>query len=83
MQNALTSLKVQQEPAVAEVEVCVITVLLHQLKQLRVQNLRGVTEPSHTHTHTQSLKHQQNGFNKKYTWMSERMLAKCVSMAPP
>lgn len=34
--SRLTSLKVQQEPAIAEVEVSVVSVLLHQLKQLRV-----------------------------------------------
>lgn len=34
-----TSLEVQQEPAVTEVEVSVISVLLHQFKQLRVQDL--------------------------------------------
>lgn len=34
-----TSLEIQQEPAVAEVEVSVITILLHQFKQLRVQYL--------------------------------------------
>lgn len=34
-----TSFKVQQEPAIAEVEVSVVSVLLHQLKELRVQNL--------------------------------------------
>lgn len=37
-----TSLEVQQEPPVTEVEVSVISVLLHQLEQLRVQDL-----PSH------------------------------------
>lgn len=36
-----TSFEVQQEPPVAEVEVGVVAVLLHQLKQLRIQNLLG------------------------------------------
>lgn len=36
-----TSLEIQQEPAVAEVEVSVIAILLHQFKQLRVQDLTG------------------------------------------
>lgn len=36
-----TSFKVEQEPPVAEVEVGVVSVLLHQLKQLRIQNLLG------------------------------------------
>ena len=35
----LTSLEVQQEPAIAEVEVGVVAVLVHQLEDLRVQNL--------------------------------------------
>lgn len=35
----ITSFKVEQKPAIAEVEVSVVSVLLHQLKQLRVQNL--------------------------------------------
>lgn len=39
-----TSLEVQQEPAVAEVEVGVVSVLLHQFKQLRVQNLTSEPE---------------------------------------
>ena len=34
-----TSLEVQQEPAVAEVEMCVVSILVHQFKQLRVQDL--------------------------------------------
>ena len=34
-----TSFKVQQEPPVTEVEVSVVSVLLHQLKQLRIQDL--------------------------------------------
>lgn len=34
-----TSLEVEEEPAVAEVEVGVVSVLVHQLKQLRVQDL--------------------------------------------
>lgn len=38
---SLTSFEVQQKPPVAEVEVGVVSVLLHQLKQLRVQNLLG------------------------------------------
>lgn len=38
---ASTSFEVQQEPTVAEVEVGVVSVLLHQLKQLRIQNLSG------------------------------------------
>lgn len=36
-----TSFKVEQKPPVAEVEVGVVPVLLHQLKQLRIQNLLG------------------------------------------
>lgn len=36
---SFTSLEVQQKPAVAEVEVSVVSVLLHQFKQLRVQDL--------------------------------------------
>ena len=39
MRGSLTSLEVQQEPAVAEVEVGVVPVLVHQLKELRVQDL--------------------------------------------
>lgn len=39
-----TSLEVQQEPAVTEVEVSVVSVLLHQLEQLRVQNLPSEPE---------------------------------------
>lgn len=35
----ITSFEVEQKPAIAEVEVSVVSVLLHQLKQLRVQNL--------------------------------------------
>lgn len=53
--DALTSLEVQEEPAVAEVEVCVVSVLLHQLKELRVQNLKRfdrIMKQKHTHTHT-------------------------------
>lgn len=38
---AHTSLEVQEEPSVAEVEVSVITVLVHQLEELRVQDLPG------------------------------------------
>lgn len=34
-----TSFEIQQEPAVAKVEVGVITVLMHQLEELRVQDL--------------------------------------------
>jgi len=49
----LTPLEVQQEPAVAEVEVSVVSVLLHELEQLRVQDLRsGENVNGHTHTHT-------------------------------
>lgn len=61
-----TSLEIQQEPAVTEVEVSVITILLHQFKQLGVQDLTSeeakrahqwvwtkVTRV-HTHTHTQT-----------------------------
>lgn len=36
---AHTSLEVQEKPSVAEVEMGVITILVHQLKELRVQNL--------------------------------------------
>lgn len=50
-----TSLKIQKEPAVAEVEMGVVPVLVHQLKQLRVQNLFGrkslrkaILSPPHT-----------------------------------
>lgn len=39
----ITSFKIQQEPAITEVEVGVVTVLMHQLKQLRVQDLRRGT----------------------------------------
>ena len=35
-----TSLEVQKEPAVAEVEVGVVSVLVHELKQLRVKDLQ-------------------------------------------
>lgn len=34
-----TSFEVKQKPTIAEVEVSVVSILLHQLKQLRVQNL--------------------------------------------
>lgn len=37
--SRITSFKVEQKPAIAEVKVSVVSVLLHQLKQLRVQNL--------------------------------------------
>lgn len=40
----LTSLEVQQEPAVTEVEMSVVSVLLHQFEQLRVQNLTSEPE---------------------------------------
>lgn len=36
---AHTSLEVQEKPSVAEVEMSVITILVHQLEELRVQNL--------------------------------------------
>lgn len=39
-----TSLEVQQEPAVTEVEMSVVAVLLHQFEQLRVQNLTSEAE---------------------------------------
>lgn len=35
----LTSFKVKKEPTVTEVEVSVVSILLHQLKQFRVQDL--------------------------------------------
>lgn len=35
----ITSLEVQKKPAIAEVEVGIVSILLHQLKQLRVQDL--------------------------------------------
>lgn len=56
-----TSLEVQKEPAVTEVEVSVISVLLHQFKQLRVQDLKSRvtdrvsafrTADTYTHAHT-------------------------------
>lgn len=37
--HVCTSLEVQKEPAVAEVEVGVVSVLVHELKQLRIQDL--------------------------------------------
>lgn len=37
---SVTSFKVQEEPAIAEVEVGVVTVLVHQLKELGVQDLQ-------------------------------------------
>lgn len=36
---AHTSLEVQEKPSVAEVEMSVVTILVHQLEELRVQNL--------------------------------------------
>lgn len=36
---ALTSFKVQEKPAVAEVKVGVISILVHQFKQFRIQDL--------------------------------------------
>lgn len=40
---SITSFKIQQEPAIAEVEVGVVTVLMHQLKELGVQDLQRWT----------------------------------------
>lgn len=37
--SALTSFEVQEKPAVAEVKVGVISILVHQLKQFRIQDL--------------------------------------------
>lgn len=79
-----TSFKVQQEPAIAEVEVSVVSVLLHQLKELRVQNLSvrwQVTSLGYTHGRKHKTTNQFVFVN--FTWMSERILAKCESMAPP
>ena len=39
--SVLTSLEVEQEPPVAEVEVGVVPILVHQLKHLTVQDLKG------------------------------------------
>ena len=35
-----TSFEVEQEPAITEVEVCVVAILPHVIKQLRVQDLQ-------------------------------------------
>lgn len=35
----ITSFEVEQKPTIAEVEVSIVSILLHQLKQLGVQNL--------------------------------------------
>ncbi len=35
----LTSFEIQKEPSIAEIEVCVISILVHVFKQLRIQNL--------------------------------------------
>ena len=35
-ENQNTSFEVEQKPSIAEVEVCVVTVLSHVVKQLRV-----------------------------------------------
>lgn len=81
-----TSFEVQQEPAIAEVEVSVVSVLLHQLKQLRVQNLRVWRQKNLIRTHalrdTNAKTKNQYAF-AHFTWMSERIFAKCESMAPP
>lgn len=39
LRRHFTSLEVEEEPAVAEVEVGVVSVLVHQLEKLRVQDL--------------------------------------------
>lgn len=38
--ECLTSFEIQEEPAIAEIEVGVVSILVHVLKQLRVQNLK-------------------------------------------
>ena len=50
----LTSLEVEQKPAVAEVEVGVVSVLVHVLEEFWVQDL------SHKHNHVQSHTRRQD-----------------------
>lgn len=68
----ITSFEVKQKPAIAEVEVSVVSILLHQLKQLRVQNLTVWRESFHHDRYSCICAHTV----RVLTWIRERMLAK-------
>lgn len=62
LNNRKTSFKVQQEPAIAEVEVSVVSILLHQLEELRVQNLLVGWQKTSSGYTTTNTKEQINLF---------------------
>lgn len=73
---SITSFEVKQKPAITEVEVSVVSVLLHQFKQLRVQDLlvkrqNDLITLFDLHTILLVLVHKC-----VHTWISERILAK-------
>lgn len=71
---SVTSFEVQQKPAVAEVEMGVVSVLLHQLKELRVQNLLGWKQADAAVCVCVCI--CVFLITRRLTWMRERMLAK-------
>lgn len=72
------ALKVEEEPAVAEIEVCVVSALVHHVIHLRVEYLdeRAVSDRERERSQLKCI----SSLELRYTY---RMLAKCASIARP
>lgn len=78
---AHTSLEVQEKPSVAEVEVSVITVLVHQLKELRVQNLPSKAK-GNSSVHTRGTSHSSARL-PPFPLLSYRTTTPSTQLLPP
>ncbi len=61
----LTSFEVQEKPAVAEVEMGVISILMHELKQLWVKDLKKTPLMFRTHDVTEQTNHSADSGRKR------------------
>lgn len=79
------SFEVQQKPAITEIEMSIIPILLHQRKYLVVKNLWIVKAKIFQGHYVLDISSEwdNSGSVIRFTCIRERIFAKCWSIAPP